>query len=246
MTQQEVVNQPAPESLSQTWHRADVVRMSSLADAYILLTVRHDPRFHHEAGQHTMFRLKEDGHDVLYYFSIASAPRPDRLVDFCIAYHPQSRIYKILRSLKAGAALSMSSAVGEFVDSGEKKPIIFIAGGSGIAPIRALLQKHFASESAPFPIRLIYGCRNDGAIPYRGELLQWQEQYSGRFQVQFCAETSTDANIPQGRVTDFLPQLFNPNAAYYICGPNPMVDAIHAILKTRGIAATDIHYERYN
>ncbi len=234
------------ESLSQTWHRADIVRISSLADSYILLTVRPDSQFKHEAGQHTMFRLKENGHDVLYYFSIASAPRADRLVDFCIAYHPQSRIYKIMQSLKAGTVLSISSAVGEFVSSEEKRPLVFVAGGSGIAPIRGLLQKYIGKNSHKSSLRLIYGCRSDVAIPYRGELLQWQEEFPDRFKVQFCAENSSDPAIPSGRVTNYLPAFFDPDAVYFICGPNPMVDAVEDFLTNRGIAKYDIHYERYN
>lgn len=234
------------ESLSQTWHRADIVRISSLADSYILLTVRHDSHFKHQAGQHTMFRLKENGHDVLYYFSIASAPRADRLMDFCIAYHPQSRIYKIMQGLKAGATLAMSSPVGEFVATEENRPIVFVAGGSGIAPIRSLLQRYIGNKDHKAPLSLIYGCRSDVAIPYRGELLQWQEENPHRFKVQFCAENSNDPAIPNGRVTDCLPEFFNPDAAYYICGPNPMVDAVDGFLTKRGIAKDDIHYERYN
>lgn len=226
-----------------TWHPVTVREITNLQDAYLLLRVSHSGSYRHLPGQHCVFRLRDDDQEFLYSFSIASRPRDDAHLDFCIALQPNSRLSRLLKSVKVGGTLTVSDAVGGFILPEQiGTPYVFVAGGSGIAPIRAMIQE-LLHRGAPETIHLLYGCRDAQAVPYLGEIQALHA--TGRVKAWVGADKAEGGTIRQGRVTDWIAEAKLENARYILCGPSAMVDAVCKDLLARGVPSRAILFEKY-
>ena len=127
----------------------------------------------HRAGQHLDVRLTaEDGYQAERAYSIATAPGEpvaitvERLDDGEVSPY-------LTEELRPGDQIEVRGPVGGYfvwdpVDGG---PLMLLAGGSGIVPLRAML-RHRAREESPVPVRLLYSSRSWSDVIYRAELDQ--------------------------------------------------------------------------
>jgi ferredoxin-NADP reductase len=125
----------------------------------------------HRAGQHLDVRLTaEDGYTAERSYSIASGPGEpvaitvERLDDGEVSPY-------LTGELRPGDELELRGPVGgyfvwEAMDGG---PLLLVAGGSGIVPLRAMLREHRRSGSDA-PVRLLYSARTLPDVIYRAEL----------------------------------------------------------------------------
>ena len=125
----------------------------------------------HRAGQHLDVRLTAgDGYRAERSYSIASAPGEpvaitvERLDDGEVSPY-------LTQELRPGDELELRGPVGGYfvwdpVDGG---PLMLLAGGSGIVPLRAMLRHRERSGSA-VPVRLLYSSRSWEDVIYRAEL----------------------------------------------------------------------------
>ena len=127
----------------------------------------------HVAGQHLDVRLTaEDGYRAEREYSIASAPGEpvaitvERLVDGEVSPY-------LTEELRAGDALELRGPIGGyFVWSPEDGgPLLLVAGGSGIVPLRAML-RHRLRTGSDVSVRVLYSSRSIDDVIYRHELDQ--------------------------------------------------------------------------
>ncbi|MBQ47880.1 MAG: hypothetical protein CMP10_10525 [Zetaproteobacteria bacterium] len=229
----------------KTWHDCTVINLENKPDGYRFLRLKTPVGWQHKPGQYTIFNLKDSEGTFKAYYSIASDIDHSGEIDFCIHTSPESRSGKIYDHLQPGDTLPVAPAQGNFELQESTKPKIFIAGGSGIAPIRAMVQRELQKSQSNQAVHLIYGCRSGNHIPYANDFKSLSSAHD-RFSFTFCAET-TDNNeyVKKGMVTDFLTTAIIENCEYYLCGPKPMLEAVVAILETANVAETDIYMEKY-
>jgi ferredoxin-NADP reductase len=126
----------------------------------------------HLAGQHVDVRLTaEDGYQAERSYSIASPPE-GRWVALTVERLDDGEVSPYLvGELKVGDKLEMRGPIGgHFVwRAGESRPLLLIAGGSGVVPLMAML-RHRASTAHKNPARLLYSSRTLDDIIYRDEL----------------------------------------------------------------------------
>jgi ferredoxin-NADP reductase len=126
----------------------------------------------HLAGQHVDVRLTaEDGYQAERSYSIASPPE-ERWVALTVERLDDGEVSPYLvGELKVGDKLEMRGPIGgHFVwRAGESRPLLLIAGGSGVVPLMAML-RHRASTSHKSPARLLYSSRTLDDVIFRGEL----------------------------------------------------------------------------
>jgi ferredoxin-NADP reductase len=125
----------------------------------------------HRAGQHLDVRLTaEDGYRAERSYSIASAP--DEPVAITVERLEDGEVSPYLTDeLRVGDALELRGPVGGYFvwrprDGG---PLLLVAGGSGIVPLRAIL-RHRLRSGADVPVRLLYSSRSLEDVIYRAEL----------------------------------------------------------------------------
>jgi NAD(P)H-flavin reductase len=148
--------------------------------------------------------------------------------------------------LEPGALVDVEGPLGQFVfpDDDEERQVVFIAGGTGIAPLRAMLQQ--ALTRSDRQIGLLYSARTPGDFAYAGELRNLA--LAGRINLNLTV--TRDAGLSNwtgalGRLNAdglarFVP---GPAALCFICGPPAFVADVTQRLTDQGIPENRIRKE---
>jgi 3-ketosteroid 9alpha-monooxygenase subunit B len=201
-------------------------------------------RFDYRPGQAAM--VAEPGGRRRPY-SLASAPhesRRDRTLELLVGTEGNSPDFQ--RSLVAGEWLEVEGPIGGFSFDATAKDtsLAFIAGGSGIAPIRSML--HEALQAARQPLQLLYVTRARNEFAYADELDTLSS--SGRLQLRrsITRGASDDGwTEARGRLTleQVRPLVRGGAKACFVCGPAPFVVHTRLMLIEAGMAAERVHVE---
>ena len=199
----------------------------------------------HLAGQHVDVRLTaEDGYQAQRSYSIASAPEDEHLVITVQRLDDGEVSPYLTEPLVPGDELELRGPIGGYFVWREAVggPLLLVAGGAGVVPLRAILRHHHAVASE-IPVRLLYSARTRADLIYRAEL-------DGHDTII----TLTDEQPPEwdgrtGRIDSaFLAETAWPAAErplVYICGPTGFVEAIADALVTLGHDPSRIRTERF-
>jgi ferredoxin-NADP reductase len=205
----------------------------------------------HRAGQHVDIRLTaEDGYQAERSYSIASAPEDGQL-QLTIERLPEGEVSPYLVDvLHAGDELELRGPIGGYFvwEVSYGGPLMLIAGGSGIAPLHAML-RHRAAQDSDVPVRLLYSARTLDDVIYRDEFARL-----GSYEGVGITYTLT-RGAPEGwrgyrrRIDrEMLEEVVWPASArplVYICGPTPFVEAAASSLVQLGHAPERIKTERF-
>ncbi len=135
---------------------------------------------------------------------------------------------------------------GKLVWQGES-PALFVAAGTGIAPLRALIREELARASAS-PLHLLFGCRNRTEELWGDE---WRQLESAQPRFQFWSSHSQPLPDHAGRVGRVQAHLMQaaralgPGLRAYVCGHKPMVAECASLLVECGAAEDRIFGESY-
>ncbi len=154
-----------------------VQKLERLADDVMLMQLKlpANERLQFLAGQYIDFLLK-DGRRRSY--SIANPPHADEFIELHLRHVPGGRFSgHVFTTMKGKDILRFEGPHGSFLVSEESdKPMIFVAGGTGFAPIKGMLQ-HLFAEECDRQMVLYWGARARKDL-YMAELpVQWQQQY---------------------------------------------------------------------
>ncbi len=211
---------------------------------YVILTLKAPASFVFRAGQYTQVEFSDLDGRFQKYYSIASAPRQDHSFDLCLLVG-DTRVWQWLRNQNLGQVVRVAPAGGNFHVPAIEKNVVMLGGGSGVTPLKAMLEARSQSPSCGETI-LLYGCQNDAEIPFYHELLA-QVGLQPRTQVEFYAEEvlwrRAKAGRPLDRLSSLAPQY--QTADYLLCGPPGMMAAAQELLEGIGIAASQIHRDRF-
>jgi len=180
-----------------------------------------------KAGQHgALFIEHEKIPRSFRAFSLASAPSENVMISTRITEKP-SAFKKALSTMQPGQQAALRGPIGSFyiVDS---KPVLFIAGGIGITPFRALIKDSLVNPgTAPAHIQLLY-IDDRGHFAYEEELKH------------FATTNGVDVSLLTNReelnvhISNYTYKHLN-NARYYVSGSRGMVKAMHTRLRGKGI-----------
>ena len=205
----------------------------------------------HRAGQHVDVRLTaEDGYQAERSYSIASAPEDDHLVLTVERLDDGEVSPYLVDELRPGDELELRGPVGGYFvwEASLGGPLLLLAGGSGVVPLRAMLRHHRAVGST-VPARLLYSARSLEDVIYRHELMGMADD--GEIDIRF---TLTRAQPPgwsgYGRRIDreLLDEVaWTPaeGPLVYVCGPTAFVETAATALVELGHDPGRIKTERF-
>jgi len=183
-----------------------------------------------KAGQYLHYILnhpKPDDRGMERYFSIASAPY-EKQVMLTTRFAPKgSSFKKALKKLKPGDVIEVCDKGGDFVLDHRRKMFVFIAGGIGITPFRAILLDMDRNKK-PLNVQLLYANRNDD-FPYRKELEALKKRHP-EFRIDYVVNPD---RIDEKTIPKLVPDMDKP--VFYVSGPEPMVESLDKILKKLGV-----------
>jgi len=193
------------------------------------------------AGQYINILL-EDG--AKRSFSFATAPQASERIELHIRRIPGGRYSgHVFERLRAGDKLRFEGPLGAFfLREDSDKPIIFVAGSTGFAPVKSMLEYAF-SRGMRRRMLLYWGTKNLKDM-YLAELpRQWQREHDNFSFVPVLSEPMPEDGW-QGRtglvheaiLADF-PSLAGHQV--YACGSTAMVEAAHPAFRARGLAQDD-------
>ena len=152
---------------------AAVERSSRISDSERLFLLRPSGvRFSFDPGQFFMAGLPGWGEAP---FSVASPPVSDGSIEFCIK--AVGNLTNAIHKLKRGGRLWLRGPFGRGfkVDELKGRDILFIAGGIGIVPMRALIMEVLAERSSFGRLFLLYGCRDPDGMLFVNEIDVWRD-----------------------------------------------------------------------
>jgi ferredoxin-NADP reductase len=231
-----------------TWQAATVTSTIRETDSVRTIGLEVPDSPGHRAGQHLDVRLTaEDGYTAERSYSIASADGEpvaitvERLDDGEVSPY-------LTGELRAGDQLELRGPIGRWFvwDASDGGPLLLVAGGSGVVPLRAIL-RHRRRSGSDVPARLLYSSRTLADIIYRRELDQYRDGaqviytltreqppgwtgYSGRVNAAMLAETAWPASQ-------------HPLA--FVCGPTRFVETVAEKLVGLGYPPGRVKTERF-
>jgi ferredoxin-NADP reductase len=227
-----------------TWLQVPVVEV--VAETARTRTLVLDADLGHRAGQHVDVRLTaEDGYQAQRSYSIASAPEDEHL-ELTIERLDDGEVSPYLTDeLRPGDLLELRGPIGGYFawDEADGGPLLLVAGGSGVVPLRAILRHHAAVDS-DVPVRLLYSARTLGDVIYREEL---DESADVRFTLTRehpDGWSGYTRRIDRARL-DEVSWPPDDEPLVYVCGPTPFVEAAAAALVASGHAPERIKTERF-
>ena len=195
----------------------------------------------HRAGQHVDIRLTaEDGYQAERSYSVASAPGDPLELTVELVEDGEVSPY-LVEELDVGDVFELRGPIGGYFvwEPGHGGPLLLIAGGSGVVPLRAMLR----TRPSDVPARLVYSVRTLGDVIYRDEL----DRLGGDVVVTLTREQRESRR--RGRVdAELLREVgFGPGEAprIFVCGPTSFVEAIASALVELGHAPERVRTERF-
>jgi NAD(P)H-flavin reductase len=200
------------------------------------------------AGQAVMLGLS--GSPLRKPYSIASAPwevRKSGVMQVLVQVEDSGGLDPHLELASPGTLLDLEGPFGTFgVPEQIDRPLLFIAGGTGIAPLRSMLVEHL-SRPTRHPVALIYSARSVDEFAFRPELAALES--AGRMRSFFTVtrEEHPDWQGRRGRISAALLKeaLPSPDSICLVCGPPQLVNDTRSLLTELGVSPDRILVEKY-
>lgn len=186
-------------------------------------------------GQYTVIRLKSH-QDNMFALANRSGSAP---WEYLIKKNsPQA---EQLARLKPGSPVEITAAQGRGYDvtRARRKDVYLLCVGSGIAPIRSLLNYFLDHPETSRSLHLYYGVHEPKEFAFAREFTDWERTGVSITHVIHPAHPEWQGLV--GYVENFLPKkMVGEKTVAYLCGMKSMMDETRAILLERGVGAEDI------
>ncbi|RDS84346.1 NAD(P)H-flavin reductase [Dyella psychrodurans] len=213
-----------------------------------LQPARGEPRLNWLPGQYLDVLLDEGRRRP---FSIANVPQPDGVIELHVRHVAGGGFTSWVSDvLKEGDTLRIEGPLGTFVPREDsERPIVFMAGGTGFAPVKAILE-HFLTLGTRRSIDVYWGARSAADLYLRAQAEQWA---AGASNVRFHAVVSDPeqagmagmrAGLVHEAVLDDHPDLSGFDV--YMSGPPAMIDAGRKLFVDAGLAEDRLYYDSFD
>lgn len=206
------------------------------------------------AGQYVTVKHIYNGSEIRRSYSISSSPKSGELRIVVKAIENGAFSTFATNELKAGTTLEIGTPEGKFIFEPKENVqhnYCGVAAGSGITPIISIANSVLESEPKSTFI-LIYGNKNPEETIFHQALHDLQQKYVGRFFVHYTFTKVHPEGSLFGRIErstlNFV--LKNKHAekefkAYYLCGPEDMINLVTDVLKGNNVNEKNIHFELF-
>ncbi len=228
----------ADELRAPAWWQAEIVTHDLRTRDVAILTVRPDQPYPFLAGQYTSVETPWWPR-VWRHYSFASAPRSDGLLTFHVKAVPAGWVSNALvHRARPGDVIRLGPPAGSMtVDHTTDSGLLCLGGGTGIAPIKALVED-VAGRGERRPVEVFYGARTDHDLYDIGTMLRLQQSHPW-----LSVRPVTDQQA-HPRLPDAI-RAYGPWAGYdaYLSGPPGMIRSGIDTLRDIGIPSHRIRHD---
>ena len=202
------------------------------------------------AGQYAEITVPDIAQPRSYSFACAPALEEPDTVTFYVRKVPGGEMSSWLHDdSRAGTPVSVSGPHGTFYLREARSPILCIAGGSGLAPIKALLEQ-FLHDGFDRPVTFLFGARTQKDLYCLEPMSRISQSSQGQFSFSpILSHEAADSDWDglRGMVTEFITEqgLDIPACQAYLCGPPPMIDSAIDVLTGQGLKQDQIFFDKF-
>lgn len=204
------------------------------------------PRIQFVAGQFVSFDVDRPGFSTpaTRPYSIASPPHDTERIELVLNRVPDGPGSTYLFALREGDSTTFKGPVGSFTLHENARDVLFVATGTGIAPIRSMLWS-LASRGSTRRITLFWGLRSERDLYYQDELAVLRQQLPNLSATVTLSQPAGGWPGPVGRVSPFVKDAVTTaaNLEVYLCGNGGMIRDVRNIIREKGLCP--IYTEQY-
>jgi CDP-4-dehydro-6-deoxyglucose reductase/ferredoxin-NAD(P)+ reductase (naphthalene dioxygenase ferredoxin-specific) len=197
------------------------------------------------AGQHAKLKFGPGIPERSY--SMANRPE-DATLEFFVRQMPRGQASGyVFTSLHLGDEITVSGPLGNaYLRENHAGPILAVAGGSGLAPIKSIVATALAAQPERH-VHLYFGVRDERDVFFESELAELARRHPN-LDVQIVL---SQPNGPTSRRRGLVGDIVSADLAAldgfkaYVAGPPPMVESLQASLTQKGLALRDVHADAF-
>lgn len=232
--------------MTQPVHHAILRRVwgSSPRARHFEFQMANGKRFEFRAGQYISLHTHLNGERVARAYSIAARQADDQF-ELCANVSPGVDAW--LLGLKKGETVEVSGPFGSFE---LRRPLgrvsAFIATGTGIAPVRAMIQELYRKYQ-PEETWLIFGVRREADILYREEFEKIAREHPEFHFIPTLSRHEPGWTGHRGYVQEQIRMYLRGKEGLqaYVCGSPAMVEQVRELLQTMGYGGEAVSFERF-
>ncbi|RME90831.1 MAG: hypothetical protein D6767_06230 [Candidatus Hydrogenedentota bacterium] len=201
------------------------------------------------AGQYAQLIHDSIGEPRSYSMAEAPAPKKNKELVFYIRKVPGGAFTEwLFAEDRTGEELKVIAPLGTFfLRDSDSAPIIAVAGGSGLAPIKAVLEAAIGVER---PVQFFFGARTQKDLYALEAIEKIKQSWKAPFEfIPALSEEEENSNWKgdRGLITEVMDKKLKPaeNAQAYLCGPPGMIDAAVEVLKNHGVKQDHIFMDKF-
>jgi benzoate/toluate 1,2-dioxygenase reductase component len=225
-------------------YRARLHSVDRLSETTIAFSLDRADAFTFLPGQYVSVSVP--GTDQRRSYSFSSPPGAETL-SFLVRNIPSGVMSTYLREKAVpGMPVEFIGPAGSFYLREIKRPLLLLAGGTGLAPFLSMLGK-IAKTGSAYPIHLVYGVTNDVDLVGVERLEEFATRIPG-FTFSTCVAARYSAHPRKGYVMAHIEpgQLNSGDVDIYLCGPPPMVDAVRVWLGEQSMTPANFYCEKFS
>ena len=206
----------------------------------------------HLAGQHVDVRLTaEDGYQAQRSYSIASPPEDPRVILTVERLQDGEVSPYLVGEVRAGDKVELRGPIGGYFvwKADDDRPLLLVAGGSGIVPLMAMI-RHHAAVGGSARVRLLYSSRSIEDVIYREEL-EGLAASDMKVKVSHALTRSQPpgwdgyARRVDGEMVAEVAWPKKDAPSVFVCGPTAFVETVSGLLVESGYDAAWVRTERF-
>ncbi|MCG8670541.1 MAG: 2Fe-2S iron-sulfur cluster binding domain-containing protein [Pseudomonadales bacterium] len=226
-----------------------VSKVKKLTHDISALTIDLNESISYAAGQYALLSVPgeiEEGRS--YSFATVPATGGSSQIEFYIREVPGGQMSTwAQRDDIQGSVVSVEGAFGDFYLRDDKSPLLCIAGGSGLAPIKSLLEDALNYKCAR-DVVFLFGARTQADLYGLDEIRRLEMEWASNFKfIPVLSEEPEDSDWQgaRGFVTTHIKENILPGSHAYMCGPPPMLDAAEVELLNLGISSDVVYSDKF-
>ena len=210
--------------------------------------------FSFKSGQYITLKTDINGKEIRRDYSLCSSPRSGELKIAVKEVEGGTFSTYANSQLKENDALEVAPPNGRFIfepNATKSRTIAAFASGSGITPIMSIA-KTVLEEEPNSTFILVYGNKTPEDTIFYNEIQALQSRYQNRFDIQFVFSQTDEENglfgrIEKSTVNYILKNKFKDSTidAFYLCGPEGMINCVSDVLIENGVEKSNIHFELF-
>ena len=235
---------------------------------YLHLELVNPGRIEFISGQYIIFNI-DPSRGICRNYSIASQPSMDHAIELLVDIKPGGPGSEFLKNLQSGKEIEFIGPFGNFVVKDEcstnqrinasTHQLLFVATGSGISPIRAMILDLLLVKKYQGPVKLWWGMRNQEDCFWAEDFDDLEKEYPNFKWDLVLSNPPDDWPLHSGHVTQYVLDCVQKkeegrrkkeegqtnDMCFYLCGNKAMIDEVSTKLKETGINGEHIHTEKF-